>query len=445
MFLYFQQTSLTQFIKREVFEVKKPSSDHNICDRRQRALGKKDLLDNNVPKSRHSNNTLSSASVVDVENKKDISQNGDSLERNDTNQKKQAERRIFEDRTLVNIPVMYEVNDDIQNQGLNSKEPDDIQQIEKNTSEGITSVNASSVTKKVNRNLQNQYGEKSNFTREIETKKCVSKDVTPASISSGVPSVESNTHNVALKEFHICLGQKINLVRDPNLFGKSPLTNCDCINSYSKNPPEEVKNWLPKITRTTSEQREKCVMMNPVRLMRKKSLDSVSEQVLHRKEAVSLDSPVHTITKEHIWKAVVQFLRTRNDLNGICSNNCLIIPRGTENFPNLRYETLDSDIDSQQVLDGPNYQHNSHEPRELTSRELHFYTCCTEVDDTVNEKELLVNAMETLLLQVSPYVYPPPSILGSLLKNFVIEVRTLSFLYSLFEFFLPSSHMDFFE
>ncbi|XP_050727843.1 uncharacterized protein LOC127004333 isoform X2 [Eriocheir sinensis] len=422
----FKQTSLTQFIKKEFDQVKKPSSGYSICDKRS-ALGKKDLSGkiNNVSKSSHSNNTLSSASVVyDVEDNRDNSQNGDRLKRSDTNQNERTERTALEDRTLSNIPVVYKVNDDIQNQDeLNRNHINDIQPIEKKTSEDITSVNALSVTKKVNGNLQNQYGEKSNCMSEIQTKKCVSKDVTPVSTSSGVPSVESNTHNVVLKEFHICMGEKINAMREPNLFGKSPLPNCDCINSYSKNPPELLKRWSLKCGKITSEPTEKCVMANPLRFIRKKSLDSVSEQVLQRKEAVSPNSQIYTITKEHFFKVIVQFLRTRNYLNDICSKNSLCIPRGIENFPNLKCETLDADIDSQQVLDAPNYQQYSHEHRELTSRELHFYTCCTEVDDTVNEKELLVNAMETLLLQVSSYVYPPPSILGSLLKDFVIETQ----------------------
>lgn len=153
---------------------------------------------------------------------------------------------------------------------------------------------------------------------------------------------------------------------------------------------------------------------------------TVSEHSQLRKEAVSPKSLTYTVTKLDIWKAILKFLKVRNYLNEISSTSTFSLPRGSEHFSCIENEPLYAEADPQQVIEVPYDQLVAYQHRELTTRELHCYVCCTEDYGAVHE-EYLVNGLDALLLQLSSYLYPPPKILGSLLKKFVLEVRTTYF------------------
>lgn len=383
--LYFQQTTLKDFIKPE----KSPSPKKSICDESQNVL------------------------------------------------------KRFE----CSPPAICRVNGDLQNQdGLTSKGITAIQH-SKNTFEDKTPVNASPLKKRINRPLQNKYGVKIRYKSESEhTEKSTFEDVPLLSASSGVTCADIDTHEIALRDFHVCLGERVTFSTDPNIKAKYHSPSCGCINAQSR----KLKKRLELLKKLSLKDqiipcqpvKSKCVKPNSLSVIRKRPVhDSVSKQVHHHQELVLPQSSSYTVTKRHIHKIIVQSLRARNLLNEMCSINTLSIPRDSEHFPNLRGEVLDSDIDAQQIIDAPDFQHHPCEHRELTNRELQLYICCT--DDFVNEEELLAIGMETLQHQLSSYAYPPCRVLGSLLKKHVLEVSIFVFVWSHKSFSLIStpSHM----
>ena len=156
-------------------------------------------------------------------------------------------------------------------------------------------------------------------------------------------------------------------------------------------------------------------------LSRRQSLqcNTTSSEEPHN-ERLPSKSPSYTITKLDAKKAIVAFLRMRKCLSGVCCTSLLSIPIRSEHYSKIESKLFKESFDSEYVLDTPNYQHNADEHRELTPREINLYTCF--VTPELHDKELHVHGLDTLLIQLSSYLYPPAAILGSLVKDLVLEV-----------------------
>lgn len=116
----------------------------------------------------------------------------------------------------------------------------------------------------------------------------------------------------------------------------------------------------------------------------------------------------------------MNFLRTRKNLSEVCCANILSIPVGSEHYSDVESISHSGEIDEEQCLDTPLYLYDADKNRELTAREINLYTCF--ITPELNDQELHVHGLDTLLIQLSTSLYPPPAILGALLKDLVLEV-----------------------
>uniref|UniRef100_A0A0P4WG19 BRCT domain-containing protein n=1 Tax=Scylla olivacea TaxID=85551 RepID=A0A0P4WG19_SCYOL len=127
-----------------------------------------------------------------------------------------------------------------------------------------------------------------------------------------------------------------------------------------------------------------------------------------KKGRVLPKTPSFTITKSHAKKAILNFLRTRGCLNEVCCTNLFLIPTENTESESRTRETI-----TQQDSFTPD------EPREMTKMEINLYTCFLAPE--LHDQELDIHGLDFLLDQLSSYLYPPPAIMGSLLRDLILE------------------------
>ncbi|KAK8387601.1 hypothetical protein O3P69_018255 [Scylla paramamosain] len=127
-----------------------------------------------------------------------------------------------------------------------------------------------------------------------------------------------------------------------------------------------------------------------------------------KKGKVLPKTPSFTITKSHAKKAILNFLRTRGCLNEVCCTNLCLIPTESTESESCTRETI-----TQQDSFTPD------EPREMTKMEINLYTCFLAPE--LHDQELDIHGLDFLLDQLSSYLYPPPAIMGSLLRDLILE------------------------
>ncbi|KAK8734988.1 hypothetical protein OTU49_005770 [Cherax quadricarinatus] len=133
------------------------------------------------------------------------------------------------------------------------------------------------------------------------------------------------------------------------------------------------------------------------------------------------DSPVYLkLTKYNLKKGMASVIKTEclNDIPVYCANVSQCVMRESQDVATLDdTECLDSD----QMIYPSNHINSSSEIRELTSYETSYYEACT--DQNTNEKEFIVQGLEALYLNITPYTYLPTELFADLLKKFVFETQ----------------------
>lgn len=126
-----------------------------------------------------------------------------------------------------------------------------------------------------------------------------------------------------------------------------------------------------------------------------------------KKEEVPPKTPSFTMTKSDAKKAILNFIRTRESLKKVCCANLCLIPTESIERESSKRETQQSSV-------------TPDEPREMTQSEINLYSCLLSPE--LHDPELDIHGLDFLLSQLSSSVYPPPAIMGSLLKNLILEV-----------------------
>ncbi|XP_045104547.1 uncharacterized protein LOC123500015 isoform X2 [Portunus trituberculatus] len=121
--------------------------------------------------------------------------------------------------------------------------------------------------------------------------------------------------------------------------------------------------------------------------------------------------PSFTMTKSQAKKQFLNFIRSRECLNEVCCTDLCLIPiENTESKSYMRETITQQDLVTQ------------NEPREMTRMEMNAYT--SFVSPELRYQELYIHGLDLLLNQVSCWLYPPPAIMGHLLRDMILETQS---------------------
>ncbi|KAK8387602.1 hypothetical protein O3P69_018255 [Scylla paramamosain] len=242
----------------------------------------------------------------------------------------------------------------------------------------------------------------------------------PKSICEGQPKVKSvnveplplTTHHFKLRgcsvivEKLVCKNYPNLLVKDPNPKAVMKSKNLAMEHSLTNHVLTEENEAAP----LTSSQCNTVFSSE----IKKRAVPSMSRECSPaslpelKKGKVLPKTPSFTITKSHAKKAILNFLRTRGCLNEVCCTNLCLIPTESTESESCTRETI-----TQQDSFTPD------EPREMTKMEINLYTCFLAPE--LHDQELDIHGLDFLLDQLSSYLYPPPAIMGSLLRDLILE------------------------
>ncbi|XP_071525182.1 uncharacterized protein [Panulirus ornatus] len=135
------------------------------------------------------------------------------------------------------------------------------------------------------------------------------------------------------------------------------------------------------------------------------------------------------IAKEDLKKGIVQFVRKSKTASRIyCCDvtHCLTDISDLKCVNSVDYS---EDFDSDQLLYSPNHTHYSPEIRELTVEETSYYESSIDQDTigmhimTSKEQEIIVQGLDSLYLNITPYTYPHVELFGDLLRKLILETQ----------------------